>query len=84
MKTLFFPGSPESPYFCINSKGNDVLIVNGIRYRVNKSYNRGKNRAGKVRWRCATHEKFSCRAKVHTVDNQIVYFIDEHIVSMDL
>lgn len=33
----------------------------------------------KVRWRCATHERYGCKARIHTIDNEIVYFVDEHI-----
>ncbi|XP_073952629.1 uncharacterized protein [Choristoneura fumiferana] len=29
--------------------------------------------AGKVRWRCTSHDKFGCKAAVYTIGNQIVY-----------
>lgn len=54
--------------------------MNDIRYRVNKSYGFKYVPGAKVRWRCSTHERFGCRAKVHTIDNEIVFFFDEHFV----
>ncbi|KOB74170.1 Multifunctional protein ADE2 [Operophtera brumata] len=58
------------PYFYKNEKGKDILLINDIKYRVNYG---SKSVAGsKVRWRCSTHERFRCRARVHTIDNDIV------------
>lgn len=59
--------------FFMSARGSRMLLLRGNKYRINKAQGR------KIRWRCATHERYSCRARVHTIDNEIVYFIDEHI-----
>ncbi|CAH0399077.1 unnamed protein product [Chilo suppressalis] len=60
------------PQYLLSSRGSRMLLIGGNKYRVNRAY------GNRVRWRCATHERFSCRARVHTIEDQIVYFMDEH------
>uniref|UniRef100_A0A2H1WKY4 SFRICE_018333 n=1 Tax=Spodoptera frugiperda TaxID=7108 RepID=A0A2H1WKY4_SPOFR len=59
-----------------NKRGSKILVVNGIKFRI-----KGKNGC-KVRWRCASHEKWSCRAVVHTIDDVIVWYINKHTIGL--
>lgn len=62
-------------HFSRSGRGKRMLTVNGIKYRVNNVSQ------GKVRWRCSSHDRYGCKAKLHTIDNKIVYFVNEHITS---
>lgn len=55
-----------------------MLIYDGVKYRVNSRSN------AKIRWRCASHEKYGCRAKIHTVYNTIVLLHNEHTVTANV
>lgn len=66
-----------NPIFKESTKGNRVLILEGFKYRIC-----GKT-GPKVRWRCASHEKFGCKAMVHTVEESLVYYNPYHVKSMD-
>ncbi|KAI5646794.1 FLYWCH zinc finger domain-containing protein [Phthorimaea operculella] len=49
----------------------------GVKYRVNGA------QGLKVRWRCATHQRFHCRAIVHTVGDEVVYCKNDHSTSAE-
>ncbi|KAG7309901.1 hypothetical protein JYU34_004415 [Plutella xylostella] len=67
---LCVPG--PTPQFFMSPRGKVVLVVDGYKFRKNSS-------AGhKTRWRCATHERFHCKAVVHTFNDEIVYMANEH------
>ena len=73
---LFIVSDPSlTPFFFRSSRGKDMLLIGDIKYRVNRIC------SDKVRWRCATHERFGCPARLHTVDNEVVYFVNEHKLS---
>ncbi|XP_060802327.1 FLYWCH-type zinc finger-containing protein 1 [Amyelois transitella] len=59
--------------FELNSRGKTVLVLDGFRYRVNGFT------GDKVRWRCTSHSKFGCRAIAHTVQDRVIYLINEHV-----
>lgn len=72
-----FSDMPEAECrFFKSRRGNKMLIVDNIRYRIN-SVN-----LHKVRWRCCSHERFGCKSKVHTIGNKIVFITTEHITSL--
>ncbi|XP_026330140.1 protein tramtrack, beta isoform isoform X28 [Hyposmocoma kahamanoa] len=60
------------PMFYTSPRGRQMLLWEGIKYRVNSG------KGAKVRWRCASHERYSCKAIVHTIGNKIIYYKDEH------
>ncbi|XP_063827631.1 protein tramtrack, beta isoform-like isoform X39 [Ostrinia nubilalis] len=62
--------------FHMSSKGKPYLLLEGVRYRLN-----GATAGGKRRWRCSTHARFNCKAIVHTLNNDILYYFGEHTTS---
>ncbi|CAH2040286.1 unnamed protein product, partial [Iphiclides podalirius] len=60
------------PVIYTTTKMAKVLLLGGYKYRANGS------RGAKVRWRCATHERFRCRAVVHTIQGTVVYIKGDH------
>ncbi|KPI99427.1 hypothetical protein RR46_03792 [Papilio xuthus] len=66
------PALDMCPVIYTTSKAAKVLFLGGYKYRSNGS------RGAKIRWRCASHERFHCRAVVHTVYDEVVYIKEEH------
>nr|XP_049693201.1 protein tramtrack, beta isoform isoform X38 [Helicoverpa armigera] len=62
-----------NPIFLTNNKGSRILLIGPYRYRRN-----GTGVSSKIRWRCTSHAKYGCKAVVHTVNDEIVYFFDFH------
>ncbi|GBP31420.1 hypothetical protein EVAR_17909_1 [Eumeta japonica] len=56
----------------MSRNGKPLLFVDGCKYRVNSKSGR------KVRWRCASHERYGCKALVHTFDKTVIYYLNEH------
>ncbi|KAH9631449.1 hypothetical protein HF086_014294 [Spodoptera exigua] len=67
------------PTFLNNTKGSRIMVINGNRYRRN-----GAGVSSKVRWRCTSHAKYGCKAVVHTINDEIVYFWDYHTTSYEI
>ncbi|KAI8421096.1 hypothetical protein MSG28_008204 [Choristoneura fumiferana] len=64
-------------YFFTSARGNKVLMCDGAKFREHT-----RTVAGKVRWRCTSHDKFGCKAAVYTIGNQIVYVKDYPFFSL--
>ncbi|XP_075975832.1 uncharacterized protein LOC142976394 isoform X2 [Anticarsia gemmatalis] len=67
--------SDHDVLFTYSSRGKPILIVKGITYRKNGYC------MSKIRWRCATHEKYKCHAKIHTLNNTVIVLSNEHRTS---
>ncbi|GBP31417.1 hypothetical protein EVAR_17906_1 [Eumeta japonica] len=61
--------------YIISARGNKQLKINNYRYRVDRKTHHSK---GKTRWRCLSHDRFSCKAHVYTVEDEIVFMNDMH------
>lgn len=66
------------PLFLTNAKGSKILMIDGHRYRRN-----GTGDTFKIRWRCTSHAKYGCKAVVHTINDEIVYYMNVHTTHFD-
>lgn len=67
--------STDTPRILYSGRGSKIMIWRGIKYRIN---GRG---AHKIRWRCTTHAKHGCKARVTTIDDTVINYLDDHITS---
>ncbi|KAH9631440.1 hypothetical protein HF086_014285 [Spodoptera exigua] len=65
-------GSSVVAEYEYSKRGSKILVVNGLKFRL-----QGMNGC-KVRWRCASHEKWRCKSVVHTIDDVIVRYLNQH------
>ncbi|KAM3967035.1 mod(mdg4)-heS00531 isoform 16-T16 [Aphomia sociella] len=65
-------GDAQEAKFFYSARGNRQLFYGEYKYRINGCS------GPRVRWRCLSHEKYRCKAIVHTIDDVVVYMSGEH------
>lgn len=74
----YFSPSGLHPKLYTGSRGNDILIFDGCRFRQN-----GRKGTLKTRWRCTTHAKYRCKANVQMVRDTVVQYHNHHTTSQE-